>query len=79
MWRITFSILFFNLVTYYFEHHSVVIILMVLQFLITRVLLARIVVIVFYVLFSPLDCSLRKRDNQRRLLGSGQPTVADKC
>ena len=52
---------------------------MVLQFLITRVLLARIVVIVFDVLFSPLDCSLRKRDNQRRLLGSGQPTVADKC
>ena len=79
MWRITFSILFFNLVTYYFEHHSVVIILMVLQFLITRVLLARIVVIVLCVLSSPLDCSLRKRDNQRRLLGSGQPTVADKC
>ena len=54
-------------------------ILMVLQFLITRVLLARIVVIVLCVLSSPLDCSLRKRDNQRRLLGSGQPTVADKC
>ena len=72
---------FFNFIfeSYFSIYHSVVIILMVLQFLITRVLLARIVVIVFCVFFSPLDCSLRKRDNQRRLLGSGQPTVADKC